>query len=520
VAKFAGYIRKFDARAVARLEDLERQGAFQADQEAFYFSSEDHQARFSLLAYAVLHNQEQVVERLLRVAPATVNIAVVSQKPEFNGHAPLMIACWGGDLSIVRRLVEAGADLKHQAADGKNVFALIQKQDMFEYLVAKAKEQNCLAELFHPQVLSNFMAQGHWLLADLLVDALSEQADWQVTRQLLHAVRQFYFETGKSEAEVLCQGLRTVLAKAVNKPEFSERIVNARARNTVSLVTAGLDIRHVQFHNLLSVMNLLDNLPGCLEYLNIVENKFQEFYRHEHQHAFPRLNRDQLQSVQINDLVFPLPPENFQSPKKYSALKEFLLGLLKQQGLVSEITELVAGEEPTHLLSESIDLVPAERRNPSLFQGKFSYMLQMAMLVVAVQQGRLQLDGSSLKELLTYVAKNKNIWDLVFGARLQDRASFRDPCRLNSILMDHAGVLSDYAVASFCKLFLKQFLLQPHCRTPQEFSDKLADLILEVSLAQNWRADFKEPKQYLASDFFRAPRAEDPAVPAKCCVLM
>jgi len=147
-------------------------------------------------------------------------------------------------------------------------------------------------------------------------------------------------------------------------------------------------------------------------------------------------------------------------------------------------------------------------------------MLQMAMLVVAVQQGRLQLDGSSLKELLTYVAKNKNIWDLVFGARLQDRASFRDPCRLNSILMDHAGVLSDYAVASFCKLFLKQFLLQPHCRTPQEFSDKLADLILEVSLAQNWRADFKEPKQYLASDFFRAPRAEDPAVPAKCCVLM
>lgn len=214
VATFAATFE--EDQALACLEQLRAEGAFNSGLKQLWISLEDHQAKISLLMHAVMYAQERVVAWLLANTHFDIDLgATESANPDLEGRSPLMQACRLANEPLVEILIGKGANLLHRSANGGSVFAEIQSEAMFRVLMTAAQERNCLAELFRPHVLFAFYQQKLVQCAALFQQELKKLnlPFVQYFLQLAHS--EGYVAENNAEFNNFCKELETQMAAGI-----------------------------------------------------------------------------------------------------------------------------------------------------------------------------------------------------------------------------------------------------------------------------------------------------------------
>lgn len=217
-----------------------------------------------------------------------------------------------------------------------------------------------------------------------------------------------------------------------------------------------------QFHALLS------SPAECIKYLQFLNEEFLRYFEEKHGKEFSSLNPESYHFVEFDGLRYPVANRNQETFDKHHALEEFLIALFKKYGLAEHYYKWL-GFIPTvtadHMM-ENGDFVTEDQRNfIGLLHGKLSHMLQLAILIYALEDNKINraYGGKelSLKDILENFVrysdhKGTKLWQVIRDNRNRHAVTFGDPFQISSTIMADGkklglSAISDYLIHSFCK---------------------------------------------------------------------
>ena len=225
---------------------------------------------------------------------------------------------------------------------------------------------------------------------------------------------------------------------------------------------------------IVKIHELLSWPPACFIYLGKLNDLLKEYFIFKHKTAFPELSTDEYNFERIQDLSYPIPNDNYKGIKKYSALQELLILLLQRHDMAQKAVKAV-GFLPPHIinrrLKEGALFLETSYLN-TLLHTKFGHMLQWAIIVLAIEAGKILLDYQThgkirqikTLEILASIAtpnrfsdnKGKTVWTTLFDTTYSDKTYLTDPYRVSTLIMHEIArfpILGRSLIDSFCKGF-------------------------------------------------------------------
>lgn len=263
-----------------------------------------------------------------------------------------------------------------------------------------------------------------------------------------------------------------------------------------------------QFHALLS------NPLECVKYLQFLNEEFLRYFREKHGEEFSELNANNYEFIEVDGLFYPVAKDNQEPFKKHHALEEFLICLFRKYGLAEKFykwTGFVESSIASQMMKNGDFAEEDQQLLFSLVHGKLSHMLQLAILIYALEDGKINIhygneNKLSLKDILATFIDEKDflgapLWLRTRDVRSYSDAVFSDPFRLTSTLMHegkklHLSALSDYLIHSFCKGIKKAIALSDK---PKQSATSLLRSISAWSIANVslTKIDFSKVKSNL-----------------------
>jgi hypothetical protein len=487
------------------------------------------------LFYSVSKKFELIVIKLLECEVPVDNGMMCDTNKNYYNKSPLMEASHRGYIPIAKALLDNEADLLHVSGSGMNCLMLAADTEMFDFLLAYAKNNMCDTELV---MMKN--NEDHYIFEILPVTLkapvfrkIFSYFDINNTpeiRKMIHTTRQAYFSNPpeSKEFDELCLTLKKAQPNHDKRQmvEYSKYYSPIFFRSSSSIHLFGklpdtindtkdkaLERALTQYHTLLS------NPSECMQYLQFLNTDFLRYYEVTRAEKFPSLDSTSVEFKIIDATYYPIPKPGYTGIKKHSALQEFLILLFRKYDLAQQAYKW-SGFIPKYLAGRMLkkgDFVTEDTMGTGLFHNKLAHMLQQAILIYAIEHGKINLEyydvngahkisiQDTLNAMLTKIAfgDSDNLWSSIRDFRHFKRISFCDPHRLGSVIMYYGqnpdmslgiGALSDYLIDTFCKGFVKllnAYQLQPEYSnlTIDDFIDKLNDLKSELFITPKFLID-------------------------------
>ncbi|MGQ3892503.1 hypothetical protein [Legionella sp. CNM-4043-24] len=442
-----------------------------------------------LLYSAARRNYLTLANRLLalKLSPIDAGIVCETVEPSLHATSPLGIACYFGHIDMMNLLIANGADLLKLTHENKSLLMLVCSVEAAEVLLKAAKEKFVLDELlmlgqkFNKDALSCHCYLGNADIVRVLMRIPYFERMMPIRTSLSHArLASIRFPEKSAEFDAICHQLRAYksrsLARTWSRTSEAPRLTDcyyglfgSRARQEATCFdaqkTEAIKSVIADFYQLLTQPA---RAIRCLQFLN---DELCRYYSEKHGQAFPVLNSNMYQFIQIDDLYYPVPDPEYQPLQKNKALPELLIAILRQYGMAGKVSQWI-GFVPNAIADSQVkqgDFVFEGEYGAGLFHGKLSHMLQRVILIYAIEQGEIDLSFEydrvrhtlriqDILEGLVSMDTNDGIraWTTVQDMRTTTHVEFSDPHRLFSILM-HDGrsigcaALADSLIDSFCK---------------------------------------------------------------------
>jgi hypothetical protein len=286
----------------------------------------------------------------------------------------LMAACRCNRIDIVAYLLSTITDdeLCYRNGDNLNALFFVSTPQVFDMLIAKAKEFNCsnrlvrqISSRYNTNVLSKYIFDGkHELIKYVLnqyPDDVVRQCD---VRIVLSSANDMYWTVPENQhiwTEV-SQLIKTHYANEIQCTPASIAI----QPSTYSLLDSSRMAYPLIFNKNFEQFNLTKNaalefcyaqitvifksqLDLCIPYLSYLSKQLEAYFLQKHKVPFPRLRRDQINFKPINEYYYPIPAStDYQGIKKHSALQEYLLGLFQQYDMGKQAAKWIGFIPPEH----------------------------------------------------------------------------------------------------------------------------------------------------------------------------
>lgn len=395
-------------------------------------------------------------------------------------------ACQQNDLAQAQEAIEEGANILQEYPSAQSLLAITSCPQICELLINTAIKKDVLKQLMSignedSNPYSSHCRQKNATIIELLINIPNYESYLSPRKMafFMHYARLAAWSSSQTKSrrfDQICQIIRPSVTQYSAIPFnpktseilwFSKRITNRRY--PTSIVKAKDKV-------IKSFSALLRNPQRCIPYLQQVNDELIRYYEEKHNADFPQMRSNNYKFEKIHGLYYPIPNENYQSIKKHSSLSEFLICLFQQHGLANKtykwlgyVAQQVAGKtiKDGNFFSE----IPI---GSNLFHGKLAHMLQLAILIYAIEADEInpyykdssgELCKLTLTDLLEAFILNKDhnndaTWLGLLDTRCYGYINFSDPHRLYSVIM-HDGeslglaVLSNYLTDSFCKGWLK-----------------------------------------------------------------
>lgn len=232
---------------------------------------------------------------------------------------------------------------------------------------------------------------------------------------------------------------------------------------------------------------ILNNPPRCLPILQYLNNQFERYYAETHpDQPFQFVDDDEYEFKIADRTEFAIPKQHSRyfgdntppCSQKHSALKEFLLLLLRRHGMGDDAVKWV-GFVPAEFADATIQsgnlVLESGISGATILHGVYSHMLQLAIILIAIEKKMIPLSykiyGPHVEITAAEIVasqttlKNKSnrpIWMAMRDTRYINEITFVDPHRLNSYIMYYGKrfgmrTLSSYLIDSTCKNMAKMY---------------------------------------------------------------
>lgn len=494
-------LERNDPQAVRYFVALSKDPHFAPDSKPF--SIQHDRIRFSFVTVSPLYlaawyGSLPLALHLLDTG-ANVEEGVIAEKGNwYAGYTPLMAAAARNHVELARELIKRGAIINTESANGRTALLLSRSIEMCRLLTQQ-------------------------LTPDQLIDALQ-------------MARRKYWESGEYELEQHCQAMRALLQEHMS---FDPPKLEANQKQDPKKIYASLfgpdpspDSKlEALRQSMVQVTMLFSSPQTCFHHLKILDQQFRAFYRYEHQCEFPKLKPDSYEFVSTgaNRLRYPVPKDGYKKIKKHHALQRFLIAFFQAHDpKIAQSAAKWVGFIPTELANPMLsagDFITEDRRGTGLFHGKVAHMLQLALIILAIQDGAVNLGGNTLQKLLAffitehgYERRDDNLWVILRDTRYETIVSFSDPHCLTARIQDEGrqyglSALADYLTDTFCQGLMKLHNLY---RVRSEFNHlslkaffkAMSDMNFRNFASPSWfqlntQNYVVEPKHYAASDFFK-----------------
>ena len=231
---------------------------------------------------------------------------------------------------------------------------------------------------------------------------------------------------------------------------------------------------------------LLSEPYTCMTYVEFINAEFLRYFRETHQREFPHLPSDAYTFKLFNGLFFPVPTsEDYVGIEKESALQDYLMLFLQHHGLATDVLKWI-GFVPNDIANGMVKagvFFTEGLNNTALFHGKLIHMLQIAIAICAIKDGRIQATKDGIKDILEMLVTLKRpsddalLWGSLFDSATHSSSlfSFKDPYTLHSAIMHSA---SKYKIEG-----LANSLIDTHCRRYIKLVNAYNELGFNLSLA-------------------------------------
>ena len=407
----------------------------------------------------------------------------------------LKVACRYGNIGLITLLIDAGAYLLCRSSEGNSLLMHARTADTVRLLLDKSIKKNQLTALLKARNYANVSVyRFHYNLgnSDILMELLQvfKRGRLEPGNVVLRYARlaSITFQEKSAEFDKLCVRLQsarttypiqalagqTVSVKLSNSyfTLFGER--NNESKGSLSqqedfAVQKEFAIKKA----LVDLYDLFQSPDDCISYLKHLNDELGRYFLTVHQQPFPSLESDSFAFEEIEGLYYPIPDEGYSGIKKYSALQELLIIILKQYNLAKNTYKWL-GFIPSMLANEQVragDFVTEKESGPGLYHGKLAHMIQNIIFIYAYQDGKInssfsfqgKLESLSIQDILAAhvspIAVNGGTpWTLLRDSR-QPTKAFSDPHSLTSFLMYEGKTigcdyLCDYLTDSFCTGFV------------------------------------------------------------------
>lgn len=174
----------------------------------------------------------------------------------------------------------------------------------------------------------------------------------------------------------------------------------------------------------------------------------------------------------IRCYIYPIPTIHFEKTTKHKLLPILLIDILRSAGLAQTASKWY-GFLPKVIADEKTAAGEFFIESPfglSLLHGKYSHMIQWALMVLAVENKLVALPrGVTVKQVITRLSKmrsNRNddtsSWEATLDMAIPSHFTFNDPYRTTSLIStgyfgERCRILEVYLRDSFCADFLLWF---------------------------------------------------------------
>lgn len=444
------------------------------------------QCKVSLLYLAASHNMSFLLEALL-AAGVAVDVGVISVENPNNiylGTSPFNVACAKNHLAAMRLLLENNASLLKVNQAGTSCLMSVKSYDAYRIIITHATQRQCVEQLLafktteHQrnafEVLCN---EGQVNIVSHLL-RLPQAKKYYDPQILLRRIRlsAWQFPDQAGAFEILAENIRAEVALLPlihtfeNGNNLSAEYFHYPSQYTylfnepppAEITTKEAAVKRA----ITQCFDLLNRPVDCVRYLKFLNDEFLRYTGH-----FGAINKTTYEFKAIDNYMFPIPNEHYIGLKKFSALNNFLILLFKQYGLAENTVKWV-GFIPKEQTSANInkgDFFTECRIGTGAMHGKISHMLQLAILIYAIQDRAIDISYGTSEDprsitihdinqgLMLY--KNKEgdeVWVPVRDTVYRQRISFTDPFRIHSALMYFGEslkltALATYLIDSFCK---------------------------------------------------------------------
>lgn len=390
-----------------------------------------------------------------------------------NINPPLALACLCNQVKIVKIILKNGADLLFTNERGESILMACRSQETCRIILNEAKERGVIKQLLSIQdenkidIFQYACDTGNIeVLTELMqVDNYHELAN--SSKFLSHARSAFWHYPEKSKAfNDICLALREktsqkhkIIELSTNsaRPKIGGAYNSLFGRPSSSASNDRVKVVISQFYA------LLEDPHQCVKYLRFINQELVRYFQEKHNKKFPRLNPDTYEFRIIDGTYYPVPKESYVKLEKCHALQEYLMALFNKYDLAKRAYKWI-GFIPHKVANKMIskgDMVTESRLGTGLFHNKLAHMLQRALLIYAIENGDIQLNGIAIRDVfkglvtLKCYKSDQKIWMAVRDTRNFSVVSFTDPHRLGSVIM-HDGkdlgidALSDSLIDTFC----------------------------------------------------------------------
>lgn len=485
--------------------------------------------RMGILSILIAKNFVRSFELLLKFSIDVNSLNQLRYDSVLDLSSPLTIASVFDRVDMAKYLIEKGADLLHVTAHGNSILMMTKSLPMYNVIAAEANRKRCFEELLLIQNRNGetvydlaYFYERFDVLDELIKKIFISKILAQNPSRFLHIARQMTWRfPEKNEYNELCEILRPFKQKG--RGQSLQKLMKATLKsNEVKHSTANMYFSLFNKHPepseyptskiaairlaIAQISALLHKPLACIPYLKFINDEFLRYFVTKHGKNFSTLDAKSYQFKCVDGLHFPMPQANYVGIDKASALQEFLISWFSQQGKHASKAYKWVGYIPEWLVVSRLSRgnFVMEHKLTGLFHGKISHMLQHAIIIAAIQDGKISLTFQVDKEMqhitmhdifdgLVRLSKSDTSGTLmvhVLDSRSLERIQFKDPFGLNSAIM-HKGkefgivALSDYLIDSFCKGFLKlcqaRKALNPHSVGDlTAFFEQMDDLSLEL----------------------------------------
>lgn len=442
-----------------------------------------------------------------------INSGTKCAHADANNISPLAIACDKGHESIVKLLLENGADIFKLTGNNKSCLVNAFTKKTYDLILTKADETGTLDKFLYLRctintafpnsdifticaikkrfdILNYLLDNSTWAqFADLIMlrsacmDSALESSFYshnamQIVTKLQKQIPSFellvpiHFKRNEHQADKE-NNLDTL------KDGFKRLFGTEMTSTPVLSKESALRIANAH------IITLLYNPHRCLPFLRFLNDEFVRYIEENHKDLkLPEVVRSEFASVYIDrtEYLVPMPDSrylnsvNTKHDKQYSILKEFLISIFKKHDLAETVVKwigFVNQAEADKMVKAGHFIIESSSAGVSLLHGGLSHVIQTMIIIYAIERGDIRLDyiedgqtkTLTIKELLASHVELKNangesIWSDMRDVRMKGSVRFCDPYRLFAHIMREGhqwGIdkLSDYLTHGFAKSLIK-----------------------------------------------------------------